>query len=275
MATTQKKITDHYDQYPFYLNDEVIISKIASDTPLGKFICSLDQTTDFYKIVDLGCGALAKNISLLKNSGAHLTKNAIIGTDISSQSLSLAKQYHPDIQFIRADHNTLPFKTHCFDLVIATGTIHLMHNPNAGILEISRILKTDKFLFLSVYNKNCLYSTIYRLSGFLRSMKKLGFEKVIKFIFIPLYSIIYRIANVVFTKKKRNIPCREIEMDFFDKFMVPIAHFYTEPEIRDLLQNDFEILSSDTYAWGMMIGILAKKKNHGGDQRGNSGMTTS
>lgn len=97
------------------------------------------------KIVDVGCldGSLIYAIKRLKGS------RDIIGVDIAPASLKLAKQNHPDIQFVQADVTNLPFKNDSFDGVLCTQVIEHLVEPKKALNELYRILKVGGTLIVT------------------------------------------------------------------------------------------------------------------------------
>ena len=170
-----------------------------------------------------GRGASGKNISFLEKFAKHLKNKYIIGTDISANSLSLAKKYHPDTQFFIADTKALPFGDEAFDLVVATGTIHHMPDPQEGMEEVIRIVKPGRYLYVSLYNRNGPYYHIYRACHVLRWMKRHGLERIVQYVLVPLYCVVYWVANIIFNMTVRTIPYREVSMDCHDNFLTPVG----------------------------------------------------
>lgn len=252
-------VRQHYDQNPFYLNDAVILDKVLNETPLGQFIKS-KEVAEIHIIADVGCGGLAKNIDFLYKYGHCFSDPVILGTDFSFQTLKIAGQRHARTPFFQANTESLPFKDNSLDFIIATGTLVCMPEPQRGFDEILRAVKPKKYIYISLYNKNNIYCPIYRWTKFLRLFPQWKLEWVIQYLFVPLYGVVYWFTNVLLNKKIRKIPYREIKMDFYDKFMVPVALFFDHQDVVNMVRDRAVILNKQIYAAGMMIGILLQKK---------------
>ena len=106
MDHTTENIIEHYDQHPFYLHDDLISKKIHSDTLLGKFV-QKNKSLIIETLVDVGCGASAKNIPYIKKYSDWNSK--LFGTELSRDSILIAKQQHPYCNFLLANSEKLPF----------------------------------------------------------------------------------------------------------------------------------------------------------------------
>jgi N-acetylglucosaminyldiphosphoundecaprenol N-acetyl-beta-D-mannosaminyltransferase len=108
------------------------------------------------KVLDLGCGN-GRLMDFLKKHEVNPT-----GMDYSSELLKIAKDKHPDIDFIQGDMTELPFADESFDLVVMLASFHHLENPkrrNDCLSEIHRILKKDGIIIMT--NWNLLYQNRY------------------------------------------------------------------------------------------------------------------
>lgn len=95
-------------------------------------------------IIDAGCGTG----TLLSALHPHvLNSNRVIGVDISSESIKVAKRKTPEVDFIVCDIDALPLRDGISDLVIIKNVLH--HLPTLKPLEnIIRLLNTNGFLLI-------------------------------------------------------------------------------------------------------------------------------
>jgi len=86
-----------------------------------------------------------------------LNPSRLVGVDISEQMVKLAREkVHQDVEVIKIDGTTLPFKDKEFDIVF-TATV-LQHNTDDEMLkkivaELSRVSKNKVFLFERIENE--------------------------------------------------------------------------------------------------------------------------
>lgn len=95
---------------------------------------------DNYKpenILDLctGTGDLAR---ILKEK---YTDAKITGVDFSPKMLDIARQKHPDIEFLQADATNLPFGDESFDLCVISFGLRNIEDMQKALAEIYRVLK--------------------------------------------------------------------------------------------------------------------------------------
>lgn len=121
------------------------------------------------KILMLGCGTGEESI-ILEEAGA--SRENIVGIDLSKESIKLAKETYPNIEFIVGDINNLPFEDNTFDFVYSSLTIHYSATPYIVYDNVYRILKKNGlFLFSTVHpiRWSSIYKTIdskeYRIIG--------------------------------------------------------------------------------------------------------------
>lgn len=99
------------------------------------------------RILMLGCGTGEESV-LLESFGAD-PKN-IVGIDLSSNSIEIAKKSYPDIEFIVGDMNSLPFDDNTFDFCYSSLAVHYSGTPNKVYNEVYRVLKSDGLFLFSV-----------------------------------------------------------------------------------------------------------------------------
>ncbi|MCK5292547.1 MAG: methyltransferase domain-containing protein [Thermoplasmata archaeon] len=83
-----------------------------------------------------------------------------IGVDVHRQAVGEAKNHCPQRQFILADSEYLPFKSESVDAVIMLDTLEHVGNESKAISEVSRILREDGSLVISVPNKRLIYNLV-------------------------------------------------------------------------------------------------------------------
>ena len=140
-----------------------------------------DLVKDEEKVLDLGCGN-GRLLELLQDK-----KIEYVGLDNSQKLIEIAKEKHPNFQFLVADALSLPFLADSFDKVFSISVFH--HIPSEEfrlkfLEEIKRILKPKGILILTVWN---LWQKRYFLLIFKFFILKLFFRSRLDFkdIFLP------------------------------------------------------------------------------------------
>ena len=103
-------------------------------------ICSLPKSA---KVLDIGCGH--------GDTAAYLTSGygfSVTGLDKSTESITQAKQKHPDIEFIKGDGQWLDFDSLSFDCVLIECALSLMTLPVETIHEAYCVLKEGGYLII-------------------------------------------------------------------------------------------------------------------------------
>ena len=90
--------------------------------------------------LDIGSGPGNVTASLARAAGAD---GLALGVDISEPMLTRAvnAQAGPNVGFIRADAQRLPFRDKTFDAVTSLAVLQLIPDPPATLAEIARVLK--------------------------------------------------------------------------------------------------------------------------------------
>ena len=90
--------------------------------------------------LDVGSGPGNVTASLARAAGRD---GLALGVDISEPMLARAvdAQAGPNVGFLRADAQQLPFRDATFDAVTSLAVLQLIPNPSATVAEIARVLK--------------------------------------------------------------------------------------------------------------------------------------
>jgi SAM-dependent methyltransferase len=104
----------------------------ASDQAIPSIVAEVSAGTH---VLDLCCGQ-GNVAEALSKAGL-----SVVGADFSPQMLAFARKRLPDVEFVEADAQDLPFDDGSFDAVICS--FGLMHVPdqNRALREVHRILK--------------------------------------------------------------------------------------------------------------------------------------
>lgn len=149
----------------------------------------------------------------------------VIGLDFSPEMIAIAKQKHPEIEFIEGDCTNLPFENESFDAVTISFGLRNIENYDKALDEINRVLKVGgKFLHLDFGKKNFLADVIY------------------DFVIPKLVKILY---------------CNEIPY----KYLVQSKkEFFDEKHLTKLFENhNLEIIKTKSFLFGTISCQLCKK----------------
>jgi len=93
---------------------------------------------DGLEVTSIGCGS-GVDTRWLADNGA----NKVVGIDISSDLIDIAKKNHPDIEFHEMDMEKLDFPDESFDLAYSSLAIHYVDNWTQPLKEARRILRPN------------------------------------------------------------------------------------------------------------------------------------
>lgn len=99
------------------------------------------------RVLDAGCGVGWGSL-LLHEAGAA----GVTGVDISDEALADAAARAPDVGFVRADLQALPFGDDAFDLVTCFEAIEHVADPHRALDELRRVLAPTGILLVSSPN---------------------------------------------------------------------------------------------------------------------------
>lgn len=102
-------------------------------------------------ILESGCG-LGRWVFYLKRIGYNIT-----GIDLASSAVEYAKKFDPTVSIMKDDVLHTSFPDQYFDSVISLGVVeHFEEGPEMALREISRVMKNNGVLFISVPTQNFL-----------------------------------------------------------------------------------------------------------------------
>lgn len=99
----------------------------------------------FESLLDLGCGIGQTLIAGGLTSGA-----VVCGVDIDPEMLAFGKKLSPEVNFICAQGELLPFPDRTFEVVISRVALPFMHLPSA-LAEIARVAKPGGHVWFALH----------------------------------------------------------------------------------------------------------------------------
>ena len=76
-----------------------------------------------------------------------------VGIDIAEGMLEAARQRHPDLRFVRADAEQLPFDDGSFEAVVGGFVVNHLPNPERAVAEAARVICPGGRVAFSVWDR--------------------------------------------------------------------------------------------------------------------------
>ena len=115
------------------------------------------------KVLDCGCGGGRFAVNLLRELRKRETLDTVVhALDISKKMLKIAEKsakkcrVQQNLELYHADCRYLPFKNDCFDIVMSSGMLECVPNPERAIKEMMRVLKPKGQIVIASINDNLL-----------------------------------------------------------------------------------------------------------------------
>jgi demethylmenaquinone methyltransferase/2-methoxy-6-polyprenyl-1,4-benzoquinol methylase len=88
--------------------------------------------------LDIACGSgrLTAELSRIAGPGGR-----VLGLDFSAGMLSVARQAHPDLPFLRGDAHVLPFRSGGFEATTMAFGLRNLERPVQGLSEMMRVVR--------------------------------------------------------------------------------------------------------------------------------------
>ena len=125
------------------------------------------------KIADVGCGP-GTTLAYLSDV------TNLVGVDLSSCALSLAKERAPGAQLVAADAAHIPLASQSFDLVFCLDMLEHLPEPEKAASEIYRILEPGAHLVATVPAWQFLFGEHDHALGHHRRYRKKGFKELLE-----------------------------------------------------------------------------------------------
>ena len=142
----------HRDKYPLFWTGERIIPEDGRYM-FRRHLQAYQFSADFCEkriVLDAGCGE-GYGSYLLAESGMH-----VVGIDVSPEAINHAKEKYirDNLEYRVMDVSNMNFADGTFDVVVSFQVIEHMHDFEAFLKEIKRILKIGGLAFISTPNKS-------------------------------------------------------------------------------------------------------------------------
>ena len=97
------------------------------------------------RVLEVGCG-LGDLAAAAAARGAVAT-----GTDLAEGMLAAARRRHPELEFVHADGEALPFGDGTFDAAVSAFVINHMPDPERGAAELARVTRPGGGVALAMW----------------------------------------------------------------------------------------------------------------------------
>jgi SAM-dependent methyltransferase len=136
---------------------DAMLCDFAGDGPVGQ------------ALLDLACGAGLTTASLAQRCAPG---GRVVGADLSSVMIDAARSgcSQPDVDFVVAPADALPFADHSFEHVFCNMGLMLFPSPGDALLEIARVLKPGGTLRTSVWGRAEHSTVMYLLRSVAESL---------------------------------------------------------------------------------------------------------
>ena len=138
-------MANDYDKFAALRQQDIRTGKKRSHVCVEKPMMDSMMPTLAGNVLMVGCGTGEESELLLAHGARTLT-----GIDSSPESIRIAQEAHPDIDFSVRDMHSLNFPEGEFDFVYSSLTVHYSPEPVKVLKEMSRVLKPGGKLLFSV-----------------------------------------------------------------------------------------------------------------------------
>lgn len=185
------------------------------------------------RVLEIGCNTGFTSINI-----GYLIGCAVIGIDINSNSINLAKEYakktglEHKVRFVRADTTKLPFPKNQFDLVWASNVTSFISNKEKAISEYMRVLKISGTLSIIpiYYTKTASMEMIDEVSKAIGCKINIYTKERWKNLFSKAFSIMEGISLEQYYEKDYRYVDVANKIDDYVKMILMKDHIRCMPE---------------------------------------------
>lgn len=192
MSITSEKIKNHYNSLARNRFKWIKRNKFYHKEILRYYRFLVPRNSS---VLELGCG--------VGNLIANLSPSYGVGVDISEETINIAKQKYPNINFVCKDIEEFSLNRK-FDYIIISGTLNSVNNIQQLLQKISKMVTPDTRIIVNCYNQ--LWNPIIKLAQKLRLkipeviFNWLSIDDVENLFYISGYQVIKRDFFLLFPK---------------------------------------------------------------------------
>jgi 2-polyprenyl-3-methyl-5-hydroxy-6-metoxy-1,4-benzoquinol methylase len=157
VAEVRRRQDAYSDQQPLMLDEANRTQKAKKIAAIVEHFLGRTDLTNL-KVLDIGCsgGIVA---SVLQSHGAD-----VVGVDIDVPGVTRGQAMVGNrVAFVLADAEGLPFRDHCFDVVVCNHVYEHVVDPGALFADLRRVLGPDGVAYLGLANRLKVIEPHYRL----------------------------------------------------------------------------------------------------------------
>jgi ubiquinone/menaquinone biosynthesis C-methylase UbiE len=168
------------------------------------------------RCLDAGCGGGRASIFM-----AECGAKEVVGIDLSEKNIATATGWaksknFDNVRFELQSTYDLPFEDESFDIVWCNGVLHHTKDPDSGLKEITRVLKTGGSMWLYLYGSGGIYW--YMAEWIRKYLKDVEVRDCIRFL------------------KLMGVSARRIA-EWIDDWFVPFLRCYTLSDVENRLKE--------------------------------------
>ena len=137
-----------------------VYARKRSDRIRGIMGWEVDRFSKDISVLDVGCGIGNTLFALGANGFGN-----IVGLDVERQLVEYAKNSVLAAHVVVASAEEIPFRDGAFDCVICYDLLEHVLKPETVVENISRVLKQNGILYMSVANGYSINDVLFRLGG--------------------------------------------------------------------------------------------------------------
>lgn len=188
-------------------------------------------------ILDVGCGR-GINADVVLKYGAKY----VLAIDGYKDTVEFAKrnlEYHKEkvkVQFLDIEVQDLDEK---FDVVLCIGVLHHLKNQREILIKLLNALQEDGKLFIWIYGK---YNHIFIINcidylRFIASRLPMPITKLLADIITPFVYLLIKLLHGKYFKLLRKFSYGHIKTIVLDQILPTIAKYYTEEDVKELIDG--------------------------------------
>lgn len=151
-TNTEFEIVEQYKN-TVHLNSRITLHEKFSINKVGWFdwVFNHIQLAGVYRLLEVGCG----NGKLWDRTNINLRNREIFLSDISDGMVEeIRNKLGKDFNCIQANCESIPFKNHYFDAVMANHVLFYIKDLARGLSEIKRVLTRNGTFYCTTYGEN-------------------------------------------------------------------------------------------------------------------------